>query len=90
MARKFQRGEGKYRGKIPLIFFTCDEVGHIIARCPNKQDDEDKEENKPNRFKGKKDFRSKSLKDKKKSHDMAKEEESQEEDEMVYIAIKMI
>ena len=34
LSRKFRKGKGKYKGKIPLICFSCDEVGHIVARCP--------------------------------------------------------
>ena len=25
------------KGKLPLIHFKCDEVGHFVARCPNKR-----------------------------------------------------
>ena len=32
------KGKGKFRGKFPLICFSCEEVGHIVARCPNKED----------------------------------------------------
>jgi hypothetical protein len=28
-----QRGKGKYEGKLPIIYFTCNKVGHIPARC---------------------------------------------------------
>ena len=36
-ARKYSRGRGKYKGKVSLIYFSCEEIGHIAARCPNKQ-----------------------------------------------------
>jgi hypothetical protein len=42
------------KGKIPLIYFSCEEVGHIVARCPNK---EGKEEKKHDKYKGKKYFK---------------------------------
>ena len=87
IARRFPKGKGKYIGKIPLIFFSCEEVGHIAARCPNR---EGKEENKHEKYKGKNDFKSyKDYKDKgNKSCYIAKDSDSSDEDEMVYIAIK--
>ena len=33
LARRFHRGKGKFKGKWPIIFFNCNEVGHISARC---------------------------------------------------------
>ena len=36
LARKYSRGKGKYKGKVPLIYFSCEEIGHIAARFPNK------------------------------------------------------
>ena len=37
LARKYLKGRGKYKGKAPLIYLSCEEVGHIVARCPNKE-----------------------------------------------------
>lgn len=37
LAKKYSRGRGKYKGKTPLIYFSCEEIGHIVARCPNKK-----------------------------------------------------
>jgi hypothetical protein len=28
---------GRYRGKIPLIFFNCDGIGHFANKCPHKK-----------------------------------------------------
>ena len=28
---------GKYRGKIPLICFNCDGIGHFAKKCPHKK-----------------------------------------------------
>ena len=33
-ARRFHRSKGKFKGKLPIICFNCNEVGHIDARCP--------------------------------------------------------
>ena len=33
LARRFHRGKGEFRGKLPIICFNCKEVGHIAARC---------------------------------------------------------
>jgi hypothetical protein len=27
---------GRYRGKLPLIFFNCDGIGHFANKCPHK------------------------------------------------------
>ena len=86
LARKYSRGKGKYRGKVPLIYFSCEEIGHIAARCPIKQN---KDEKKDNKWNGKKDF--KSFKNKgKKTCFMAKDSEDSDngEDEIVYIIVK--
>ena len=73
-----------------MICFSCEEVGHIVARCPNR---DDKDENKHNKFKGKKDlinFKNfKEYKDKgKKSCFIGKDLDGSEDDEIAYIAIK--
>ena len=36
LAKKYSRNKGKYKGKVPLICFSCEEIGHIAARCPKK------------------------------------------------------
>ena len=62
LAKKYSRGRGKYKGKVPLICFSCEEIGHIAATCPNK---ESKDEKKSHKYNGKKDFKNhKSFKDK--------------------------
>ena len=35
LARRYPKGKGKYKVKIPLIYFSCEEVGHTVERCPN-------------------------------------------------------
>ena len=38
LAKRVSKGKGKFKGKVPLICFSCEEVGHIVARCSNKED----------------------------------------------------
>ena len=37
LARRLHRGKGKQKDKMPIICFNCHEVGHIVARCPEKK-----------------------------------------------------
>ena len=86
LARKYFKGKEKYKGKIPLICFSCEEVGHIVARCPNR---ENKDEKKSNKYKGKKEFKNyKDYKDKGKKYFFMVKDSDNSEDEMVYIAVK--
>ena len=41
LARRFHRGKGKFKGKMPIICFNCNEVGHISARCTQKKNYKD-------------------------------------------------
>ena len=58
----FHKGKGKFKGKLPIMCFNCNEVGHIAARCSKKKNyrggDKYKsrtdEENKEYKDKGKK------------------------------------
>ena len=36
LVRRFHRGKGKFKGKLPIICFNCNEVGHVAARCTKK------------------------------------------------------
>jgi hypothetical protein len=29
--------DGRYRGKLPLICFNCDCIGHFVNKCPHKK-----------------------------------------------------
>lgn len=33
LAKIFPRGTGKYKGKLPLKYFSCNKIGHIVAKC---------------------------------------------------------
>ena len=86
LARKYSRGRGKYKGKVPLIYFSCEEIGHIAARCPNK---ESKGEKKSHKYNGKEDFKNhKSFKEKGKKTCFMDKDSNNSEDEIVCIAIK--
>ena len=37
LARRFYRGKGKFKDKLPIIFFNSNEVGHITSRCREKK-----------------------------------------------------
>ena len=36
--RKLKIGKGKFKGKLPLIWFGCGEIGNFTAKCPNRSD----------------------------------------------------
>ena len=83
LAKKYSKGRGKYKGKNPLIYFSCELIGHIATKCPNR---ENKDKKKINKYKGKKEF--KNYKEKgKKCYLMAKDS-NKNEDDMVYIDVK--
>ena len=42
--RKLKIGKGKFKGKLPLICFGYDEVGHFAAKFPNRSDGNSKGE----------------------------------------------
>ena len=33
IARRFHRGKEKFKDKLPIMCFNCNEVGHISTRC---------------------------------------------------------
>lgn len=45
------RGKGKYKGKLPIICFSCNKVCHIAARYLDR---EEKHERKERKYKGRK------------------------------------
>ena len=42
LAKRFHRGKGKYKGKMPIICFNCHEVGYIAARFPKEKNRDEK------------------------------------------------
>ena len=76
---RFHKGKGKFKGKVPIICFNCNEIGHIVARCPEKKNYRGSD-----KYKNRRDEDSKDYKDKgKKSCYIAKEETSNEHDDEV-------
>ena len=92
IVKRFGRGRGKYKGKLPIICFRCNNVNHIATRCPNR---EDKDETREINYKGRRDEkyyrRRKDDKDKKYYY-IAKENSDNEsesnDDEVVYVTMK--
>jgi hypothetical protein len=36
--KKLNKGtNSRYRGKLPLICFNCDDIGHFANKCPHKK-----------------------------------------------------
>ena len=80
MARRFHRG----KGKLPIICFNCNEIGHIAARCLEKKNHRGSD-----KYKGRRNEDNKGYKDKDKKHYIAEEDDSNEhDDEVVYVAMK--
>jgi hypothetical protein len=53
--RRLNKGtDGRYRGKLPLICFNCDGIGHFANKCPHKKKRNDEGESKRKQtYKGK-------------------------------------
>ena len=83
LARRFHRGKGKFKGKLPIIFFNCNEVGHIAARCTQKKNYKD-----GRKFKNKREDGNKDYKDKGKRCYIVEEDSDDNDDEVVYVAMK--
>jgi hypothetical protein len=35
--RRLKKGTDKYRGKLPLVCFNCDGIGHFDNKCPHNK-----------------------------------------------------
>jgi hypothetical protein len=49
--RRLKKGTDKYKGKLPLICFNCDGVGHFSNKCPYKKKKRNEEEDDPKKKK---------------------------------------
>ena len=83
LARRFHRGKGKFKGKLPIICFNCNEVGHIATRCTEKKNHKE-----GNKYKNKKEDNSRDYKDKGKRCYIVEEDSDENDDEVVYVAMK--
>ena len=83
LARRFHRGKGKFKGKFPIICFNCNKVGHIAARCTQK-----KKQKEGNKYKNKREDSSRDYKDKGKRCYIVEEDSNENDDEVVYVAMK--
>ncbi|MDF3686401.1 hypothetical protein, partial [Enterobacter hormaechei] len=83
LARRFHRGKGKFKGKMPIICFNCNEVGHIAARCPQKKDSKE-----GNKYKNRRDDDKRDYKEKGKKCYIVEENSDDNDDEVVYVAMK--
>lgn len=36
ITKRFGRGKGKYKGKLTINCFSCNKVGHIATRSPDR------------------------------------------------------
>ena len=80
LSRIFHRGKEKFNDKLPVIYFNCNEVGHIAARCTQKN-------NHKEGGKYKKKWED-SNKDKAKRCYIVEEDSNENDDEVVYVAMK--
>lgn len=86
MTRRLPRGNGKYKGKLLVIYFSCNKDDHIVTRFLGR---DEKDERKYSNFEGRRDGNSNKGKDKKSCY-IAEEETSDfdSNDEVVYVAMK--
>ena len=71
-----------------MISFSCEEVGHIVARFPNKESKEEKKSSKYKNKKEHKNYKDYKEKDKKSCFMAIDSDSSSDNEEMVCIAIK--
>ena len=84
LAIRFHRGKGKFKRKLPIICFNCHEVGHISGRCTQKKNYKE-----GNKYKNRREDDSRDHKDKiKKCHIVEEEDSYENDDEVVYVAMK--
>ena len=83
LARRFHKGKGKFKGKLPIICFHCNEVGHIATRCTKKMTYKE-----GSKYKNRKEYDGKDYKGKKSCYISDEQESNKNDDEVVYVAMK--
>ena len=83
LPKRFHRRKDKFRGNLPIIYFNCNEVGHIAARCTRKKNYKD-----GRKFKNKREDGNKDYKEKGKRCYIVEEDSDDNDDEVVYVAMK--
>ena len=83
LARRFHKGKGKFKGKLPIICFNCNEIGHIVARCPQKKNYKE-----GNKYKNRREDDSRDHKDKGKKCYIVEEDSDENDYEVFYVAMK--
>lgn len=61
LARRLIRGNGRFKDKLPLTYFKCNECVHIIAICSNNNMN-DKKDKKEKKYQRNKDYKEKGKK----------------------------
>ena len=59
LARRFQKGKGKFKGNLPIICFNFNEIGHIVARFLEKNNHRGSDKHKGRRNQDNKDYKDK-------------------------------
>ena len=83
LARRFHRGKDKYKRKLPIIYFNCNEVGHIAARCIKKMTYKE-----GSKYKNRKEDDGKDYKGNKSCYIVDEQDSDENDDEVVYVAMK--
>ena len=85
LARRFHRGKVKIKGKLPIICFNCNEIGHIDVRCIEKKNYKGSDKYKGRRNEDIKDYKDKG---KKSCYNVWGDDSDEHDDEVVYVAMK--
>lgn len=92
IAKKFGRERGKYNGKLPIIYMSYNKVGHIVARCLDREDRDERKEGKYKRRRDDRDYkRNKDGKGMKSCYiveEETKNESKSNDDEVGYVSMK--
>ena len=88
LTRIFHKGKGKFKGKLPIICFNCNELSHIATRCLEKKNYIGGDKYKSRTDEDSKDFKDKGKKSCYIAEEETKDESDENDDEVVYVAMK--